>query len=285
MDDSTAPITVCYGGNFVTGEVWKYVGGSVAVVRRYLYDDGSVRDLVYHFLHHHEVYVYVETVGAEYEEIVLEAGIESEVGDRSVLEQDRISEDTEASLTARVLEICEQLEKSGGLGDDEEETLPESSSIINLGSWDVALSNDDDEETLLHTIYESDVDDEDIAVAREEVRAYQQGRKASIGVVDEGTSVNQDCGAPTADRDDTEYEQSGDNGSSSEDRDNEDVAAQRTIRRRYPSYNSTDTSPMLCLSMSFDDAKQFREAIVRDSITHQRNIKFTSNTKDYVRAI
>ncbi|KAI6686896.1 hypothetical protein NL676_032809 [Syzygium grande] len=138
----------------------------------------------------------------------LEAGIESEVGDRSVLEQDRISEDIEASLTARVLEICEQLEKSGGLGDDEEETLPESSSRINLGSWDVALSNDDDEETLLHTIYESDVDDEDLALAREEVRAYQQGRKVSIGVVDEGTSVNQDGGAPTADRDDTEYEQS-----------------------------------------------------------------------------
>ena len=181
--------------------------------------------------------------------------------------------------------MCEQLEKSGGLGDDEEETLPESSSRINLGSWDVALSNDEDEETLLYTIYASDIDDEDIAVAKEEVRAYQQGRKASIGVVDDGTSVNQDCRAPTADRDDTEYEQSGDNGSSSEDRDNEDVVAQCTIKRRYPSYNSTDTSPMLCLSMSFDDAKQFRDAIVRDSITHQRNIKFTRNTKDCVRVI
>ena len=173
MDDSTTSITVCYGGKLVIGEVWKYVEGSVAVVRvninnlsyedlekdiskqlqckvgklhyqipgkslkdgsRYLYDDGVVRDLVYHFLHRHEVYVYVEPVGAEYEEIVLEAGIESEVGDRSVLEQGRISEDTEASLTARVLEISEQLEKSGGLANDEEETMPESSSRINLGS-------------------------------------------------------------------------------------------------------------------------------------------------------
>lgn len=121
---------------------YKVHGKSPNESLKYLYDDDGVRDLVYPNLHDYVVYMYVEYHGDEDEETILKASIETQVGDKSILE---------GYLKAKETKACIQLMFQRYLTNLRDvvaylivETLSKQGTRINQGSWEVALSNDED---------------------------------------------------------------------------------------------------------------------------------------------
>ncbi|XP_048135754.1 uncharacterized protein LOC125315334 [Rhodamnia argentea] len=223
---------------------------------RHVFDDNGLRDIVYQHLHGHEIFPYVECNGNGHQETLLEARNESEVAD-DACHGDPRGREAEPFHIAHVLELCAQARKKPAY-------------------WDVDDEDDEDDETLVHTFCTSDVDDEDMQLTRARVRKYHEKIKQPFRELNEAISINRNDRPPTSlDGDDGEYDECDD--SSSEDED-DDVAVQPQRKTKFPFYDASSASPVLCVSMKFDDVKQFRDAIIRSlREEHTCSIAFDNN--------
>ncbi|XP_030449875.2 uncharacterized protein LOC115672246 [Syzygium oleosum] len=137
-------------------------------------------------------------------------------------------------------------------------------------NWEFAQSSESDDEVLGNENFLSDDDDdEELAESRQKQRDFLRNKFASLRELHEPQPVNSHQEAP-ADGNQTEYEQSGgeDESASSENELEDDEVP---VRRR-KSKNE------------IDNAKLFKEAIVKYSIAEQMSVEFIRNTKEFVRA-
>lgn len=63
------------------------------------------------------------------------------------------------------------------------------------------------------------------------------------------------------------------------DKEEDDLTKKRS---RFPSYDPNCVLPVFTVAMSFDNSKQFKDALIRYSVVARREIKFIKNNKKFL---
>ncbi|XP_056174657.1 uncharacterized protein LOC115667281 isoform X2 [Syzygium oleosum] len=295
MAENKVYVTVFFGGKFQVGPPLEYVGGRVDVVEiglnngllsniieaiealgvreieklfyrvpgsttlkdgltlRYLWDNSDVIDLFYHHLRSENIDLYVEHVDDE------ETGAEMEIGG--------------------LYNVI------GNIDDDGNQ--------LEVANRDLDEREDDDACNLVDVEQSSDGDDFELVDARRKLKEFSARHRLKSGAYSEvaGTSqtpVVDEAQLVDASGYETEYRYSDDEESLQSGLNNKgdeevEVAISRR-RSRFPSYEQNGTNPVFIIGMTFEDATEFKDAILRYSVAEQRAIKYTKNTKKFVRA-
>jgi len=161
-----------------------------------------------------------------------------------------------------------------------------------VANKDLDEEEHDDAHNFVDMEQSSDDDDFELVEARKKLIELSARHRLQILNYSEATSTSK---PPIVDEaqslddsgNETEYVDSDEEGSlqsilNDEGGEEADVISRR--RSRFPSYDQSGTIPQFIVGMTFEDATEFKNAILKYSVAEQRAIKYTKNTKSVVRA-
>ncbi|KAI3440269.1 uncharacterized protein J3R85_003895 [Psidium guajava] len=237
---------------------FKYPGKSLEDGLRFIFEDSTLVDLLFHYLHQECVEIY-----GEY--------FDDEVG------HGEGGEGIGASDEGTVARADEGFIQGNDIGEGADEGIDCQGEEIDLDSEhsdflvDAMFLTDDE-----------DKDDEDLVEGRNNIRKFHKRATKGWIQVESSTTQRSDEVIAEADYQTDYYETDGDESLDS-NVEEEDVDVTRR-KSKFLSYDPNCATPFFTTSMKFDDGRQFKDALKKYSVVERREIKFIKNERKFVRA-